>query len=526
MDSLRKQHSSPQPSPQPVPSLHPQSQTKDMSTARPAHHHKSKKSPREQFHKMVMIVIGIFITSIIIFVGFFLYRIVAVTQHVTMPAQQQAQEENPQEPQKAPTFISTLTDLARKSDETILKGYHDGRINILLLGIAGTQKPGALLTDTIILVSINVSDHTVAFISLPRDLIVPFDKSFVKINSLYARGKKNHKDIAYIIDTVKDITAQDIHYYIIMDFEGFTQLIDALGGINVDVPFDLHDTRYPGPNYSYETFDITAGLQHLDGATALKYARSRHSDPTSDFGRAARQQQVLRAIRNKAFTRGTITNPRKINAILDAIGEHISMNIAPKEIPAFVALVNNLDTQNITTIVVDAWKPRSLLRSARRGNLPGLVPRSGDWSEIRELATTIFSRDKKQQRRARLIAEDASVRIINMSGNAHVTQHLLTLLKERGLENITTQQKPATVPTQQKTIIYDRTNGRAIYSLDELILRTQGETTTTAPKILSKIQKKNATFSEDIIVLVGKDLIAKFGDADISKEEVEKSNKN
>jgi len=90
--------------------------------------------------------------------------------------------------------------------------------------------------------------------------------------------------------------------YVVIDMKSFEDLVDALGGIDVQVKKDLYDSMYPGPNYTYETLNIKAGNHHFDGVTALKYARSRKS--TTDFDRAARQQEIIESLKTKILSTG------------------------------------------------------------------------------------------------------------------------------------------------------------------------------------------------------------------------------
>ncbi|MEI9966097.1 MAG: LCP family protein [Candidatus Moraniibacteriota bacterium] len=198
--------------------------------------------------------------------------------------------------------------------EDILKKDEDGRINVLLLGRAGEHYPGKNLTDTVILLSIQTKTRQVALLSLPRDLLValPGSQPATKLNALYQYGLSSGKGPDTIREAVSTVTDQSIHYTFLIDFDGFEELVDTLGGIRVDVPRDFTDTRYPGKNYSYETFSIQKGWQTLDGPTALKYVRERHADPEGDFGRAKRQQQVLQALKSKAFSLPTLVNPETL----------------------------------------------------------------------------------------------------------------------------------------------------------------------------------------------------------------------
>lgn len=414
------------------------------------------------------------------------------------------------------TLRATLANITNPDSYETLHGFTDGRINVLLLGRANTFKGGKDLTDTIILASINTVDYRLGLFSIPRDLLVTHNDRTVKINSLYTYGLRDGVGTRYLTDTVTTITGEPVHYYVLMDFEGFTKIIDILGGINVDVPHHIKDTRYPGPGYSYETFEIQPGLQYLDGATALKYARTRH-DSEGDFGRARRQQQVMQAARNKAFSLGTIVNPMKIGSILDVLGDHVHTNIGGDTLEPFISLIKKVDTHNITTVVVDAWRPESLLVSARRGELPGLVPRIGTYREIRERAGALFELDKITQRQKDIAAERPTIGIINRSGNAELPARVTTAMKTVGfvtVRNITPSRSAQndTSPTDTTTIT-DLTGGEKPFSLDELIKKL--------PATKSTEQFDADATPVDFVIVLGTDLISSYTYTAISQDELE-----
>jgi LCP family protein required for cell wall assembly len=138
-----------------------------------------------------------------------------------------------------------------------LSGESEGRINILLLGRAGERYPGRNLTDTVMLLSLDMKKKRAGLLSLPRDLFAPIPGTGLstKLNSLYQIGLNENVGTEILRDSVAEITGLPIHYSVMIDFDGFERMIDALGGIRVDVQRDIHDERYPGKNYSYETFD-------------------------------------------------------------------------------------------------------------------------------------------------------------------------------------------------------------------------------------------------------------------------------
>ncbi len=149
------------------------------------------------------------------------------------------------------------------------------------------------LTDSIIVATLNNASKEVTLISIPRDFAIEGRK----INEFY-----EFFGIQKLADEVEIITGIKINNFIIVDMKAFTQYIDAIGGIDIDVEKGIYDYKYPKNNIEYETFSIGAGMHHMDGTTALKYARSRKS--TSDFDRSRRQQQIISAVKERLKTGG------------------------------------------------------------------------------------------------------------------------------------------------------------------------------------------------------------------------------
>lgn len=183
-------------------------------------------------------------------------------------------------------------------------------VNILLLGT--DERPDEYSpprTDTIILLSFNPNTGATGMISFPRDLWVslPGINVTTKINMAYMLGElRNYPGggAQLIKDTVSSFTGRPVDHYVRVNFDGFREIIDLIGGVTVDVPYTIHDEEFPTPDYGVETFHLDAGIHHLDGETALKYARTRHSD--SDYGRARRQQDIIRAVAQQVTNAGMI----------------------------------------------------------------------------------------------------------------------------------------------------------------------------------------------------------------------------
>lgn len=470
------------------------------------------RSPKKNTGKKIfLLLLAVFFLAGIAYGGFFMYKIYSVSKKISVVSG------TPQ-----PSFLETVKSLT--TDNPInLKSADPDRINILLLGMAGKGKPGQYLTDTIMIMSINRKTNRVAMLSIPRDLYVAVSDTGLpagrqgyqnKINTVYQFGMNSAKisgtnTIDPLLAVIKNITALDIDYWAVLNFDGFQKAIDDIGGINIVNEKDLYDARYPGPNYSYEVFELKKGFHHLDGAMALKYARERHNDPQSDFGRAKRQQEIMQAVKNKIFSAATLFNPIALNNLLNTLGNNASTNITPDEIGSFLELSKKLDTQNITNAVLDAWNKDSLLKIIHTGNpdaqFSALVPRIGNYSEVQDLAQNIFDLDKIKRTRDEITKENARIAIVNQSGDFSLSEKIRKLLNVNlAYKNVVTINSPAKSSANVSTV-YDSTSGTKPFTANELV--------TKLPAIISYNAYALPTYSGskfDIVVVLGKDLVAKY----------------
>lgn len=283
-------------------------------------------------------------------------------------------------------------------DSEPLQGEEDGMINIALFGNGGKGHPGGGLTDTIMVASIEVETKRVALISIPRDLVVAFpseyDPTYVeyrKINSAYVNG-----DVEFAMEKVTEVTGLPIHYYALIDFTGFRDAIDQMGGIDVYVDNTFTDYQYPDYNYGYQTIHFDEGWNHFDGETALQYSRSRkgNNGEGSDIKRAVRQQKVLEAAKETMLSSSTLLNPVKISNLLQSFGTHVSMNIEPWEIVRFMEIAQEVDTHNIITRVIDNDPATGLVHSEISSETGAyvLIPNAGlgKYDEIQAMVSSVF----------------------------------------------------------------------------------------------------------------------------------------
>lgn len=429
-------------------------------------------------------------------------------------------------------LLETLSDISKITSDTRtpLKGEDNGRINILLLGMAGKGKPGGELTDTLMIASIDTKNNKIALLSLPRDLYssVPEKNYSAKINSLYKYGLANNEGIEPLKKTLENITGISINYYSVVNFSGFEKFIDDIGGINVQVERDIYDTSYPGPNYSYETFEIKKGLHKLDGSTALKYARERHDDPEGDFGRAKRQQQVIQAAKNKVFSSKTLFNPFAINNLLNTLGDNVQTDMNLEEMDSFLKLAKNLDTQNINNAVVDAWKEDSLLKVSHifyeNSRAFILVPRIGNYTEIQDLAKNIFDLKILEERKTAVKNENSSIAIIDNTDNYGTYSQIEKMLKKKlGFENIVKISSNKNNATE-RTMVFDLSSNKKPFSLDELIKKIPATLNKNTPSL--SLDSKIDLDKYDILLTLGKDLNNIYSYEEDTLEDLQKAEAN
>lgn len=281
--------------------------------------------------------------------------------------------------------------LSRQSD---LKN-DNGRTNILILGIGGPEHDGPNLTDTMIVVSAT-SSGTVSLISIPRDIYL--DSLGGKVNTAYAVGLGRGPDVGLILAKAVafEITGLPIHYAVRIDFSVFEKIVDLLGGIDVVVEHPLDDSQYPidgrendlcggDPQFAcrYATVHFEAGPQHLDGATALKFVRSRKAEGSegTDFARARRQQLVIAAVKEKIFGSGLLLDPTKVPAIYDQLKAHINTDFDPAQTGKLIALGLKFRKSTFKNIVLDL----TLLENPPiddRGWI--LLPKEGNWAKVHD----------------------------------------------------------------------------------------------------------------------------------------------
>jgi len=252
------------------------------------------------------------------------------------------------------------SDLIGKQKEPELKKDSTGAYtNILIVGIDTRTKLKTFNTDVIIVASYNHKTKDVVMISIPRDFctkVNPSKTSYGKINSAYSiyEAKEKGSGLEGLKGIVEEITGMEIQYYTMINFNGFVELVDAVGGLYINVENSFTDYKYPAETgYGTQTISFKAGPQLMDGDTALKYARSRQSQQNgegSDYARAKRQHKVIDAFIKKLLSTETLLNPSKLMSLLSSVQDNIKISeFTIDDIQAGVNILKSLSGENSTS---------------------------------------------------------------------------------------------------------------------------------------------------------------------------------
>lgn len=382
-------------------------------------------------------------------------------------------------------------------DPSQLQTEGDSRVNFLLIGVGGDNHDGGQLSDVNMVVSVDPVNKTVSMLSIPRDLYVDVpDHYATKINEAHALGEQREEGTGAktLERTVEDMLDIELHYYVKADFQGFVDIVDALGGVSVDVDETLIDSTIEhsfGNDYR-RTLYIEAGQNHFDGATALQYARCRKGlNCGNDFGRSERQQKLLQAIKDKALSLDTFSNPLKVGSVLDALGRHVRTNIdIYRDMDSILDLAEQIDGEDVDSFVLNNAPDNYLASSSIAGST--LVPKAGigDFSEIQAFVKGDLFRD------GFLIRENARVTVLNGTTIPGLASEVEERLSGLGYNVTDTDNAPRQTATQ--TTVYEANNNSSPYTRRLLELRMDTTVQTAVPAGLT-------SYSSDYIIVVGED---------------------
>lgn len=336
------------------------------------------------------------------------------------------------------------------------------RLNVLLVG--SDQRPGdsSFNTDTLIVVSVDPVTKQVAMFQVPRDTVdvpVPANAQRVwgstyrgKINSWFTQNRnrtdmwpgstQNARGFAALKAILGQLYGINIQYYVEVNFSGFTKVVDTLGGLQINVQIPVAESTYPARRGLARIY-IPAGPQHMTGAQALIYARSRHRAAGGDFDRGRRQQRVLISLRDQMNAQAIVAN---LPALIDALKTSVKTDVQTGDLAKLLALAESVDTKNIRSYVFSPPYYATEYQNSPRGYI--ITP---NVSRIRAAVKGAFSADPGlTDLRDRLSAEGAQVWVVNGSGRTGLAASVADYLDYYGL-GASAPNKAA--PAQAKTTI-------------------------------------------------------------------------
>ena len=399
-----------------------------------------------------------------------------------------------------------------------LKMDANGRTNILIFGTSGSSDeeshPGANLTDSILVLSVDQNKNNAYTMSIPRDLWVDMGGECMaglqaKINSLYEchsdSGSNEAEGAAILQSKVSEVVGLDLQYYAHVNWSVLIGAVDAVGGVDVnvkgsgDVPYGVKAGSVLDRNFDY-TCDYDCyfvkyapGVHHMDGIHALAFSRARNANggygfSRGNFDREANQQKVILALKEKATSAGTLTNIGKVTSLIDALGQNLKTSFETSEIRTLMDLGQKIPASSITSISF-VEEGNELMTT---GNVSGqsiVQPVAGlfDYSGIKAYVQKSLNAND-------ITRESAHVGLFNGSGVPGYAKLRADALTERGFTITAVDNAPEA--EYESVEIYDLTNNKPA-TLKKLESYYKVKAIQTAPPI-------DVTADTDFIVIYGK----------------------
>ncbi|WP_119069815.1 LCP family protein [Aggregatilinea lenta] len=254
---------------------------------------------------------------------------------------------------------ATSPSVAANDDLGILPAFGGERLTIVVLGTDTRPSEAEIYsrTDSIMLMSLDPATNRVGVLGIPRDLWVAIPGyGYQRINLAYTIGESWQPGTGpqLLEQTVQATFGMPVDHYVMLDFSTFVNVIDLIGGIDVLVEEPISDPTYPDASYGYDPFYLDAGQQHLDGATALKYSRSRHN--SDDRVRIKRQQQVMMAVFEKATSAEMFpVLLRAMPELWDAVSQGVQTDLTLADLMDLALYARAIPPENIVGEVMD-WR--------------------------------------------------------------------------------------------------------------------------------------------------------------------------
>ncbi len=448
---------------------------------------KNLSKPKKSKKKKILITILIIIILIIGVGGYFGARIIGSIDKV---------------------FHGNLfSDISGLFSNVTLKGQNQGRINILLAGYQGTSSDEGPLTDSIMVVSLDIKNNTAFTYSIPRDIWLNIPgMGHNKINA--ANTNSNFNQSGYFkggMGQLQQLLEEDfgipIDYYALIDYTAFEDAVNAVGGITVDIqspdPRGLYDPNvdkaHGGP------LKLPNGEVHLDGLQALALALARgdsyyaYGFPLSDINRTQHQRQMLIALEQKALSVGVLSNPIKITNLFSALGTNVQTDLSLQDAIKLASYAKKVNLNNIGSYGLTYSGSNALLTTYVTSNgQDALIPVAGfdNFGQIQHYYQQITSSNP-------VVQEGASVTVLNASNISNIAKLEATKLSNAGF-NVTYIGNAGTYYNQNA--ILDNVPNKDTYSNSylEKLFNVNSSSTSSSPELSSA-----SGYSSNFVVIIG-----------------------
>lgn len=356
-----------------------------------------------------------------------------------------------------------------------------GRCTILLAGNSADDPGhnGANLTDSIMLVSLNLKNNTAFMLSVPRDLYVNIPgNGYAKINEAYPDGQAEHFSqsgyanggMGLLEETVSQDFGIPINYYALIDYSAIRDAVNAVGGINVDIqsqdPRGLYD-----PSIDYATHGplvkLSNGWHTINGEQALDLARARgdaygsYGFAASDFERTQNQRMMMLALKEKVTSSSVLANPIKLGELIDAIGNNLHTDLTSSNIRRIYDLSKQVKSANIKSyglndVTISGKQNVDLLRNYFTPTREdALIPAAGlnDYSQIQLYVQQLISNNQ-------VVNEGANVVVLNGGNTTGLAAAESQVLSKKGIAVSADADAPASMSGQANNVIIDNSNGK------------------------------------------------------------------
>jgi len=342
------------------------------------------------------------------------------------------------------------------------------KINILVLGVDETSPTDPKRSDTMILLSYNPKTNKAYILSIPRDTMIKLDKyGTQKINAAYPIGGPQ-----LAMDTVSQLIGEPVDYYVKIGYEGFKQLVDDLGGVEMNVPVDMNYDDYAGNLHIH----LKKGVQLLDGEKALQLVRFRHGYAEQDLERVKVQREFLLAMFEKAKNPSTSL---KIHRILKTINQYVETNIPPVTMLKYADYILKLDKENIKTATLPGTPQY----------VNGIAYYITDPQEIQEFIANLDSNvDDKTNEVA--VNKNIKIEVLNGGGIPGAAAKTADLLKQQGYDVVKIGNVIGT--TYNTTQIINRTDNKEVVENLKKILKNA-----------IVVEDTNANSNVDVTIILG-----------------------